>query len=178
MLAPVFEEIVMPTDEPDDIEEEFQDRMAAYEREEPRPLSVVLPEAGVALPAPDELDALQLSAKLWELINGLALLGTFLHNTNHLSDRQLYAELWTDTLREPTVLMPDEPAFTFHIDMVGSGSEEDTLLYMKYYADEKQRRSWLKEWPGDRLPEHEDPPYDRDRTLPKAESRRAGPMMH
>ncbi len=168
----------MPTDKPDDLEGQFLDNVAAYERGESKPLSVVLPEAGLPLPPPEELDDSQLSAKLWEIINGLALLGTFLHNTNHLSDRQLYAELWTDALREPAILMPDEPAFAYHIDMVGSGSEEDTLLYMKYYADERERRRWLKEWPGDRLPEHEDPPYDRDRTLPKAESRRAGPMKH
>jgi hypothetical protein len=94
-----------------------------------------------------------------------------------LSDRQLYTELWGEILREPMVLMPDEASFACHIDMIGSGSEEDMLLYMKYYADERERRSWLEEWPDDRLPEHEDPPYDRDRTLPRAESRRDSPVM-
>ena len=29
----------------------------------------------------------------------------YLENTNHLSDRELYAHLWHETLREPVVLM-------------------------------------------------------------------------
>ena len=106
-----------------------------------------------------------------------SLLGTFLHNTNHLSDRELYTELWQEELREPTVLMPENAAFAWHIDMIGSGSEEHLALYMKYYADEEERRNWLKEWPKDVLPEREDPPYDRDRLLPRAEARTAGPVM-
>jgi hypothetical protein len=167
----------MPTDDRDDVEDEFWDRVEAFEREEPNALSVVLPEAGVALPPPDELDDAQLSSKLWEVINMLSLLGTFLHNTDHLSDRQLYAELWSEILREPMVLMPDNMAFACHIDMVGSGSEEHTHLYMKYYADARARRNWLKNWPDDVLPDHEDPPYDRDRLLPQAEPRTDGPVM-
>lgn len=167
----------MSKDDPEDFEEEFADYIAAFEQQEPRPLTEVLPEAGVTLPPPDELDDAQVSAKLWEVINMLALMGTFLHSTNHLSDRQLYAELWGDVLAEPTVLMPDNVAYACHIDMVGSGSEEHTLLYMRYYASEQERRSWLKEWPGDVLPDHEDPPYDRDRLLPQAESRKDGPIM-
>jgi hypothetical protein len=167
----------MSTDEPDDLEKEFLDRVAAYDLEEPRPLSVVLPEVGVALPSPDELDDSQVTSKLREIINALALLGSFLHNTNHLSDRELYAELWSDILPEPAVLMPDEPSFAYYIDMVGSGSEEDTLLYMKYYASEEERRDWLEQWPEDRLPDHEDPPYDRDRFLPQAESMRDLPVV-
>jgi hypothetical protein len=167
----------MSTDDRDDVEDEFWEHVEAFEREEPKVLSVVLPETGVALPPPDELDDSELSSKLWEVINMLSLLGTFLHNTNHLSDRELYAELWSEILREPMVLMPANAAFACHIDMVGSGSEEHTRLYMKYYASEEDRRSWLKDWPDDVLPEHEDPPHDRDRRLPQAESRTDGPVM-
>lgn len=167
----------MSTDDRDEVEDEFWDHVAAFESTEPRALSVVLAEAGVALPPPEELDDPQLSDKLWEVIHMLALLGTFLHNTDHLSDRELYTVLWGELLREPMVLMPDNAAFACHIDMVGSGSEEHTHLYMKYYAREEDRRSWLKDWPDDVLPEHEDPPYDRDRRLPQAESRVDGPVM-
>jgi hypothetical protein len=167
----------MSTDEPGDLKEQFRDYVAAFEQEELKPLSAVLPEVGVSLPSPEELDDAQLSSKLWEVVHMLALLGTFLHNTNHLSDRQLYTELWGEILPEPTVLMPDNPAFSSHIDMVGSGSEEHTLLYMKYYASEEDRRSWLEDWPEDILEEHEDPPYDRDRFLPQAEFRTDEPAM-
>jgi hypothetical protein len=167
----------MSMDDDDDLEEEFLAYVEAFEREEPRFLSEVLAEAGVTLPPPEELDDPQLSSKLWEVIHMLALLGTFLHNTDHLSDRELYTELWGEMLREPTVLMPDNAAFACHIDMVGSGSEEHTHLYMKYYASKEDRRRWLKDWPDDVLPDPEDPPYDRDRHLPQAESRTAGPVM-
>ncbi|HSK77618.1 MAG TPA: hypothetical protein VLQ45_14305 [Thermoanaerobaculia bacterium] len=167
----------MPEDDPDDLHATFLEYVAAYEGQEPRSLFVVLSEAGVALPSPDELDDSQVRAKLWDLINALALLGTFLHHTGHLSDRELYAELWGEILREPMVLMPDNPAFACHIDMIGTGSEEHSLLYLKYYADEDARRSWQEDWPEDSLPEPEEPPNDRDHLLPKAEYRKDRPVM-
>jgi len=167
----------MSADEEKDVKEVFQDYIDAFESAEERPLSAVLLESGVSLPSPDELDDAHLKDKLWEIINTLALHGAFLHNTNHLSDRELYTKLWSELLPEPTVLMPENLAFGHHIDMIGSGSEEHTNLYMKYYADEEERRKWLEEWPDDRLPEPEDPPYDRDRLLPQREFREEGSVM-
>jgi hypothetical protein len=167
----------MSTDDPKDLKEAFYDHVEAYESREPRPLLDVLAESGVSLPPPEELDDFQITARLWELIHGLALVGTFLHNTDHLSDRELYTDLWNEELREPTVLMPEDTAFACHIDMVGSGSLEHLNLYMKYYADDRERRSWLREWPDDDIPDHEDPPYDRDRRLPQREDRKDGPVM-
>jgi len=168
----------MSKDDPKDLKEEFLDRMAEYESREPRPLLDALAESGVTLPAPEELDDAQIGAKLWELIHWLSLAGTFLHNTDHLSDRELYTELWREELREPAVLMPEDTSFGYHIDMVGSGSEEHIHLYLKHYADERTRQSWKEDWPKDEIPEHEDPPYDRDRRLPKREFRTdGGPVM-
>ena len=164
-------------DEEKDLKELFHEYVDAYESAEERPLSDVLRESGIALPPPEELDDSQLGEKLWEVIRGLSLLGAFLDNTNHLSDRELYTELWKEILPEPTVLMPENPAFAQHIDMVGSGSEEHTHLYMKYYADERARRSWLKDYPEDQLPDPEKPPYDRDRLLPRREFRGEEPVM-
>ena len=40
-------------------------------------------------------------------------------------------------------------------------------LFLKYYADDDFRRQWHKDCPKDPIPAHEDPPYDRDRLLPK-----------
>jgi len=37
---------------------------------------------------------------------------------------------------------------------------------MRYYADEEWRRRFQEEFPDFVMPEHEDPPYDRDRLLP------------
>ncbi len=167
----------MSTDDPKDLKEAFLDYVAAYESREPRPLLDVLAESGVVLPPPEELDDAQINAKLWEMIHALALVGAFLHNTDHLSDRELYTELWNEELREPTVLMPEDAAFACHVDMVGSGSPEHIHLYLKHYAEERERRSWRKQWPDDEIPDHEDPPYDRDRRLPRREDRHDGPLM-
>jgi hypothetical protein len=154
--------------------------MAAFEEQEESSLFDDLAQAGVTLPAPDELDDPQLTAKLWEIIDALAVRRNFLHNTDHLSDRQLYAELWNDVLREPFVpiSVPEHVGQGFFlIDMVGTGSEEHILLQLKHYADEEQRRIWLQDWPDEPMPDHEDPPYDRDRLLPQPESRKSGPTM-
>ncbi len=125
-----------------------------------------LVQSGIELPALEELDDSQLSAKLWEMIRGLAMLRTFLYSTDHLSDRELYEELWHEVLREETPDMPINEDSACHIDLVGSGSEHDNELYLRYYADEEDRRRWAIDWPSDIMPEHEALPYDRDRHLP------------
>lgn len=154
--------------------------MAAFEEQDESSLFDGLTQAGVTLPAPDELDDPQLTAKLWEVIDALALRSTFLLNTDHLSDRQLYTELWDDLLREPFIPMSvpeDIGQGFFFIDLVGSGSEEHIFLHLKHYADERDRQIWLEDWPEDSMPDHEDPPYDRDRLLPQPEARKSGPAM-
>ena len=55
---------------------------------------------------------------------------------------------------------------TWHIDILGGCSLQDIALYLKYYADEKTRESWRSEFPEEVMPDHVDPPYDRDRHLP------------
>ena len=126
-----------------------------------------LTECGVVLPHPDELNDEQLTKKLWEAIWALSLLGTYFYSTDHLSDREFYEDLWHELLREEYVPLPNDPSYACHLDIIGSGSMEDNRLYLKYYADEDERRTWANDFPEDDIPEHEDPPYDRDRHLPK-----------
>lgn len=157
-----FESEDMPTA----LQEQFWEHVVAFEEAEWITSFDQLVRGGMELPAPEELDDSQLSAKLWETICGLAMLRTFLYNTDHFSDRELYEELWHDVLREETPDMPISEDSACHIDLVGSGSEHDNELYLRYYADEEDRRRWAKDWPDDVMPEHEALPYDRDRHLP------------
>jgi len=155
-------------DMPADMEEEFLRHVLAYETAEPISLFQILENAGVELPAPSEIDDDDLIRKLNEIIEQMASLGAYLLHTNHLSDRALYEYLYHDGLREEAVLFPENPSYAYMIDLTGSGSEEDNQIYLKYYADDEHRRRWAADWPDDVIPDHEDPPFDRDRHLPKS----------
>jgi hypothetical protein len=156
-----------PSEVPAEVEEGFWKHVVDYEEAPWTTNFQQLEKAGALLPSPDSLKDQELTAKLWELIQKLALLHVFIEQTDHLSDRELYTHLWTDSLREETKALPLAANSAYHIQILGSCSEEDMLLYLKYYADDDFRRHWQQDWPNDPIPAHEDPPYDRDRLLPK-----------
>lgn len=157
---------------PPELEEQFWRNVVEFEQAEDTVLFDLLMASGVLLPRPDELADRPLTEELWEVIRALAALGVYLHSTDHRSDRALYAYLWNEGLREPTTIIPNNPDFTWHLDLVGSGSEEDIFLYLKYYADEDTRRSWAAEWSDMAIPDHQAPPFDRDRHLPQPSGQR------
>lgn len=154
---------------PPEVAAQFWLSVAAYEQAPWTTHFQELLDAGVELPAPEPLDDRQLAAKLWEVIGALARMRVFLSQTDHLSDRELYALLWGDILREPVKSLPLDESSAWHIDILSGGGEEDTRLYMKYYADEETRWRWLSDFPDDEMPPHEEPPYERDRYLPRAQ---------
>ena len=156
-----------PSEVPAEVEEGFWKYIVDYEEAPWTTHFQQLENAGVALPAPDSLNDEELTAKLWEIIQKLALMRVFISQTDHLSDREFYTHLWTESLREETKAMPMAANSAYHIELLGSYSEEDMRLFLKYYADDDFRRQWHKDWPKDPIPAHEDPPYDRDRLLPK-----------
>jgi len=158
-------------DEGSPVVEEFWERVVEFEKAPRGTRFAQLHKAGVALPPPDSLTDAGLNEKLWEVINKLAELRVFLYHTDHLSDRELYTLLWDDLLREETVIMPPDPDSACHLDVIGSGSEEDIQIGLKYYDDEEERAHWHEMFPEDSIPAPEDPPYDRDRHLPKREYR-------
>jgi hypothetical protein len=154
-------------DAPPEISEQFWANVLQYEQAEETCHFLQLEQDGVDLPPPEELDDEQLTAKLWEVIGVLAKRNVFLSQTDHWSDRELYERLWHDTLREVTMDLPANSGWHCHIDFLSSGSDEDNELYLKYYADEDYRQRWHADWPKEVIPPHVDPPYDRDRRLPK-----------
>jgi len=153
-------------DTPPEILEQYWQNVVAFETAPRTTPFEQLTKAGVTLPPPETMEDAALSAKLWEVIRALARLRTYLSSTNHLSDRELYEHLWHEVLREAGPELPPDSGWVTHLDLLGSGSEEDLYLHMQYYADEEEHRHWLREFPDDDLPAHEDPPYDRDRFLP------------
>jgi len=147
-------------------EESFLEHILFMEGVGAQPLFDLLEKGGVRLPPAGDMNDFQLHDKLWEIINGMALLGCYLSSTDHLSDRQLYAALWDEILREPVSVLPHNPRAACHIDILGGCSSEDLQIRLKYYADEDERLSWANEFPDEAIPPHEELPYDRDRHLP------------
>jgi hypothetical protein len=164
MISGAFEQISP------ELEEIFLTRVCEFEKAQWDTNLSRLIERGVAMTPPAELDDASLHAKLHEVIRALGTMHCFLEDTDHLSDRELYEWLWTDGLREET---PDLSRLdgAWHMSPIGSCNEQDMLIFLKYYADEKERERWQQEFPSDPLPPRCPLPYDRDRNLPRLESR-------
>jgi hypothetical protein len=160
---------------PPEVHEQFLRQIIAYETGPFISHFERLERDGVALPHPETLDDAELTSKLWEVINALAAQRTYLYHTDHLSDRELYEELWHAVLREEMPLVPPSSTFECMIDLVSSGSDEDIENSLRYYDTEETRQHWARDFPGDPIPLHEDPPYDRDSRLPRSSDPAFGP---
>jgi hypothetical protein len=144
----------------------FEKYIDAMEWEAPQTtLFAILQEAGIPLPNPDDVSDHDISATLWTVINGLWDQGVILYSTNHLSDRELYTLLWTDLLLQTGPIIPEEVSVTTHLDILGGWSSDDLEVFLRYYADDEARQECGKHY-GKPIPEHVEPPYDRDRLLP------------
>jgi hypothetical protein len=151
-----------------ELDEIFLERVLDFEKAEYDTNFNRLVRRGVEVVPPDELDDAGLQAKLKEVLHALAAIRCFLHDTDHLSDRELYTSLWTDGLREKT---PDLSRLggAWHTSPVGSCTDQDIATFLNYYASKKERRRWKKDFPSDVLPPRCPLAYDRDRTLPPPE---------
>jgi hypothetical protein len=151
---------------PPEVENRFLRQVLAFSERPTTTLAAELAQIGIELPEPAALSDAALTAKLWEVIHGLARLRVFLEQTDHLDDRALYELLHGEQLPEEMDALATDELSAWHLDILGTWGEEETRLYLKYYADEERRRSWLEDWPDYDMPAREDPPYDRDRLLP------------
>ncbi len=154
-----------PTPE-DDGYKEFARKMLLFEEGPTTTNFQQLVDSGVAMPPPDAIADADLTTKLWEVLHGLSQLRVYLDETDHLSDRELYTTLWNDVLRTEVPAI-DEIGFNARVQLLSTGGEPETTLYLKYFADRQWRDDWLKEFPDIEMPDHEDPPYDRDRLMPR-----------
>jgi hypothetical protein len=153
------------------VREQFWRHVVEFETAGTTDLLKELKAVGLDVPDPDSLSDEALHAALWTTIEALGKMHVYLDETDHLSDRELYTLLWGQLLpEEMPALDPDEDS-AWHIDILGGCSEEDIALRLKYYADEETRQLWRSDFPDYDLPDHVDPPYDRDRSLPPYEER-------
>jgi len=125
----------------------------------------VLRKRGIEMPDEATLSDEDLHRRLWEIITAMKTVGLVIEFTDHLSDRDLYRYLG-EVLQEETMLS-DGPGSAWHLSPIGSGSEEDNDIYLRYYADDEERVQWAAD--GTKVPPKEPRPYDRDRLLPQQE---------
>jgi hypothetical protein len=122
-----------------------------------------LRKRGIEMPEEATLGDEELHRRLWEVITAMKTIGLVVESTDHLSDRELYRYL-AEALQEE-MMLTDDPYSAWHLSPIGSGSEEDNEIYLRYYADEDDRRQWAPD--GSKVPPKEPLPYDRDRLLPQ-----------
>jgi len=121
----------------------------------------------IPLLPPAEITDETVTPILWELLHNLSLQGFYVLNSDHLSDRELYAELWERGLRDPALLPGRNPRGGWFHDFLGSWGDEGTQLWLRYYATDEERAKHAIEYPNAKLPAREKPPFNRDWRLPK-----------
>jgi hypothetical protein len=146
--------------------EEYARKMELFENGPTTTNFQQLLDRGIELPPPDQVPDAEIRTKLWEVLHGLSELRVYLDDTDHLSDRELYGHLWHTSLREDVPAI-DEIGFHTHLQLLSSGDELETMLYLKHFADENDRDGWLEQFPDYEMPPHADPPYNRDCLLPR-----------
>ncbi|MFO1498186.1 MAG: hypothetical protein U1G07_07305 [Verrucomicrobiota bacterium] len=155
---------------PLDLQRQFWENVVSFESAPRKLRREILAEDGIQARREAGLTDAELAAELWRLIEALARRRQYLEWTDHLSDRELYTLLVARVLEEETEVLPPEAEWNCHISIDeygGPGEEDGTNVYLRYYADEGTRADWVKQFPGE-IPVHREPPYDRDRLLPKA----------
>lgn len=152
---------------PPEIEEQFLANILRYEQGPFTTHFEQLGRDGLVLFPPEEVTDEALPELIDAIMQGLAKHNTYVTSTDHLSDRELYTHLWRETLREDVPDFEPDPDTHFHIDLVSSGNEEEIEAWLTYYADEETRQHWIRDFPDDKLPPRKNPPYDRDRYLPR-----------
>ncbi|RYG24115.1 hypothetical protein EON82_11830 [bacterium] len=115
---------------------------------------------GIEAPPLEALDDALIPRVLTDLVWHLYDQGVLIEYTDHLSGRELYAELLKFCV-EPHLTFPNDPYSNLRWSPIGGCSEEDTGSYLRYYARQEDREYWVKKFPEDEMPPSELPPYPR-----------------
>jgi hypothetical protein len=142
-------------------------QLAALKPENWTPPAEQLAEENIPLLPPAEITDETLAPILWELLHNLSLRGFYVQHTDHLSDRELYAELSEQGLPDPAHLRGRNPRGGWFHDILGSWGDEEMQLWLRFYADDEERANHAREWPRDPIPPKEKPCASRDWRLPK-----------
>lgn len=130
---------------------------------------------GLEFPPGDGLPRMQVTALLEQLIDALARRRVFLHHTDHLGDRALYAFLRERVLTAEKQAIPPAAGGAWVVDLLGAWSEEDLAIWLRYYADDDEREEARDA--GRRVPRRERLPRRRDAQLPAFAPPEGAPMM-
>lgn len=155
------------TSPPPRVDPESEVPSRAGEPEHWTPPAEQLARRNIPLLPPAEITDETLAPILWELLHNLSLQGFYLLHTDHLTDRELYAELWERGLRDPAHLPGRNPRGGWFHDLLGSWGDEQMQLWLRYYATDKERAKHAREYPKDIIPPKEEPVSSRDWRLPK-----------
>jgi len=145
----------------DDNHDEYLSKIDRFfSGEEETTLATELAKRGLS-PAPLEgLTDEDVSRVLTDLVWSLADLRVFISDTDHLTDRELY-QLLLEYCQEPTFSVAEFPDAACHWSPIGSGSEEDSQIWLRYYANEDDRAMNAVRYPDEPIPPSELPPYPR-----------------
>lgn len=157
------------TDEPsfEEPDSPLAEQLHAAEPEQWTPPAQQLTDQNIPLLPPAEITDEMLTPTLWELLHNLSLRGFYVLHTDHLSDSELYEELWERGLRDPAYLPGRNPRGGWFHDILGSWGGEETELWLRYYASDEERAKHASEYPKDTIPPKEKPVSNRDWRLPK-----------
>lgn len=118
-----------------------------------------LARRGCSPPPINLLKDADVTRELTNLIWNLADMRIYISETDHLDDRALYSAL-LEYCDETQIFFPNDDADAIHWSPIGPSSDEDTQIYLRFYADEETRARWRREFKV-ALPPRARPPYPR-----------------
>ena len=142
-------------------------QLCTREMENWTPPAQQLANKNIPLLPPAEITEETLTPILWELLNNLSLQGFYVLHTDHLTDLDLYAQLWERGLRDEAHLPGRNPRGGWFHDFLGSWTEDDIQLWLRFYASDEERARHAQEYPKGLIPPKEKPMNNRDWRLPK-----------